>query len=385
MDDLSYCPSCWSRIKSHAPYCLDCFASQPEGGWLKETLEGKQILGGKYRVIEPLGAGGFGVTVRAVQNLDGRHLGVVALKFPLSTVDPAAIDRFYEEAAALRRVSHPNIVALYDAFVEDSTPYLVMQCVEGETLGHAVDHGAFRTFGSVLQVIQQVAHAVDALHSKGVIHCDLKPANLILVPWISGGLYEFVKVIDFGVASLWKQGGGWQSTGCTLGFAPPEQMAGYPTPRSDLFAIAVIFYWMLTGSLPYSPELCMRPDNWLRATPPRLPDAVPSEMADLIYRCLEPNEQKRYAGLPGFIEQCAAMRASVRETVDAGQSTQANQSALLKLAKETFLSAGLSGNDQTKKQLYRRAHELYEQAKAMGPVPASMARILDRAAQYGGM
>jgi serine/threonine-protein kinase len=371
------CTRCWSSVERGATTCAACSLRRPEEGWAAGPLGGRLVGAGKYRLVAPLGAGGFGCTGKAVQLLDGRPLGTVAIKFPLRRAAGFSVEDFLEEACALRAVAHPNIVVLHDAFVEDGVPYLVMEHVAGETL----DREAFLRRGtsleSIIHLATQIAAGADAVHSKGVVHCDLKPGNVAVVPWLDH-TPSFAKILDFGLACLWQRGRGWQGGWAgTPGFAPPEQILGAPTPRSDVFAFGVTLFWLLTGRLPFDPRLVEDPERFRREAPPSLPSALPAELDALIRECLEPDEERRYPVMP--IRPLHAWLAGGASPLP---DDAPSQQATLGTAKDLFLRAGLAENKAEKRSLYARAAELFQSAEKLGPLPDALKKFAAKARQY---
>ncbi len=354
----------------------------------KETntiANGTILCNGKYKVIAPLGSGGFGTTVKALHYIGETVLGVVVLKFPIEKNTNHL--KFLEEAIAIRKINHPNLVKLYDVFIEDEVPYLVMEYIEGKTL-----HSLIRTNNDdylsperIFHIMAQLGEAVSNLHDKGVLHCDLHPRNIIVMPWLDINYRpDFVKIIDFGLAALWRKNAwknSYQGMGM-IGFAAPEQLYDKPSPTSDLFSLGVIMHVLLTGYLPYNYELIYDKENWLNTSPPPMPNDIPPEIANFVRRCIEPKEEKRYGGLPGFVRQCIEFRQLCATKYD--QPTEEhNVKSLLKLAKDTFLNAGLSTNDEARIKLYARAAELFEELKKMNALPKSMEKFAKKAKKYG--
>ena len=383
MTSETICPSCWSPVEAEARHCSKCFYLGSPERWLGYQPADKLLASGKYRLFEPLGAGGFGFTSRAVQYCGDVGLGSVAIKTLFRSADEGGHADLIREAATLRAASHPNLVSLHDAFSDEDGAHLVMEYVDGVPLDEALFYREVVSLDFVIRVGVQISDALGLLHGKGVVHCDLTPRNIALLRWLQPEP-SFVKVLDFGIACRWEKGAGFLGRGAgTPGFSAPEQLLGSPTPRSDVFAVGVLLYWMLTGELPYPPELSYEPRRLLAERVPQLDGRVPPEVADLVKRCIHPLEQKRYPAMPSrdLHRLQAAGLTEVRDPTTSG----ADPRAILKLAKETFISAGLAASDREKSVLYRRSAEYFDRAAAVGALPTSLAGKAEKARRYANL
>jgi serine/threonine-protein kinase len=205
-----------------------------------------QLLSERYRLLSLVDEGGMAFVYRAHdQDLDR----TVAIKILRPEHDHG--DAFRREARAFARLPHPNIVTIYDVAQDGDVSYIVMEYVEGRTLKELVQDEAPLRAGQAIDILCQVCEAVGFAHSKGIIHCDLKPQNVLVLP--DGG----IKVTDFGIARAFSAGT-TEQRGKAWGtpyYASPELISGDPlTPASDVYALGVMFYELLAGARPFDGE-----------------------------------------------------------------------------------------------------------------------------------
>lgn len=202
---------------------------------------------GRYEIIEELGRGAMGVVYKAKDPTIGRTVALKTLRLDVHGLDAAEmVRRFQNEARAAGVLSHPNIVTIYDAGECDGIFYIAMEFIQGTTLHELLAEQHILPTEDVIQYSRQICKGLDYAHFHGIVHRDVKPANIMIT---ANGT---VKIMDFGIA---KAGGSMTSTGQVLGtpnYMAPEQVKGRPLDgRSDLFSFGVILYEMLTGEKPF--------------------------------------------------------------------------------------------------------------------------------------
>jgi len=247
-----------------------------------------------YRVEERLGGGGMGVVYRAE---DTRLQRPVALKFlpPELTRDPDARARFIQEARAASALEHPNICAVHDiGETPEGESFICMAYCQGVTLKRRIQEGALPLLTAVGWA-EQIASGLAAAHEHGIVHRDVKPANLMVT---TDGV---VKIVDFGLAKL-AGTSALTATGMMVGtaaYVAPEQARGGPVDhRADLWSLGVVLYEMVTGRLPFRAAhvqallLAVIHDRETSVT--ELRPEVPAELARVIHRCLRKNPAERY-------------------------------------------------------------------------------------------
>jgi serine/threonine-protein kinase len=246
-----------------------------------------------YRVLEELGGGAMGVVYKAQ---DVRLKRFVALKFlpPALTRDPAARQRFVQEAEAASALDHPNVCAIHDIDTTDEgRVFIAMAFYEGETLKKRLQRGPL-PIAEAVALGAQIARGLAAAHVAGIVHRDIKPANLMLTA------RGEVKIVDFGIAKLAGQDD-LTATGVSLGtvaYMAPEQFAGQIDARVDIWALGVVLFEMLAGRRPFDGENDIAVMNAvLNGTAPSVrslrPD-VPAGLAAIVDRALERRPADRY-------------------------------------------------------------------------------------------
>lgn len=254
-----------------------------------------QLLNNRYRLIARIAAGGMAVVYKAQDTMLGRIVAVKILRESFAE-DPTFQARFQREAQAAANLSHPNIVTVHDFGMDGDKQYIVMEYVEGSDLKQLIRQGAPFTPQRVLDISIQMCTAIGAAHRAGLVHCDVKPQNVLVTP------EGRVKVTDFGIARALS---GVSTSGVTTGiwgtphYFSPEQAAGNPpTPASDVYSIGVIMYEMLTGRLPFEGETQQQLAlAHLRDQPPpisKLNPAVPPQLEQIVNRALAKEPSQRY-------------------------------------------------------------------------------------------
>jgi len=202
---------------------------------------------GRYEITGELGRGAMGVVYKALDPTIGRTVALKTMRLDVHGLDAQEmVRRFQNEARAAGVLNHPNIVTIYDAGEEDGIFYIAMEFIVGTTLHELLAEKHVLPTDEVVQLARQICRGLDYAHSNGIIHRDVKPANIMIT---ANGT---VKIMDFGIA---KSGGQVTNTGQVLGtpnYMAPEQVKGRPLDgRSDLFSLGVILYEMLTGEKPF--------------------------------------------------------------------------------------------------------------------------------------
>jgi serine/threonine protein kinase/tetratricopeptide (TPR) repeat protein/TolB-like protein len=258
------------------------------------VLQEGDTLGGRYEILALLGEGGMGAVYKAKDREVER---VVALKLirPEMASNPAILARFKQELMTAHQVTHKNVIRIYDLSEADGVKFITMEFVEGSDLRQLYRDQGKLPPDEAVDIIRQVCMALDAAHTAGIIHRDLKPQNIMR------DKTGRILVMDFGLARS-VQSEGMTQTGALLGtieYMSPEQAMGKTLDqRSDLFAVGLIFYELLSGKMPFKAETAMASllmRNQERAVPLAEIDAtVPAGLSDIVSRCLERDLDRRY-------------------------------------------------------------------------------------------
>ncbi|MGW5672338.1 serine/threonine-protein kinase [Micromonospora sp. NPDC003776] len=258
-----------------------------------------RTLGGRYELEQRVGIGGMSEVWRAHDLVLDRTVAVKLIS-PGQDGEDTSVERIRDEARSAARLVHPNVASVHDfgtsaAADGREVPYIVMELAEGETLAAHLRGGPL-DWRIAVRVCAEVSAALAAAHAHGIVHRDVKPANVILTP-------AGVKVLDFGIAT---PAGAPDRTpdGMVVGtpaYLAPEQLDRQPaTPAADMYALGVLLYYCLTGRLPYAADSATQLLGARRRQPPEpLPEieGLPAEIADLCRRCLADDPAARPTSL----------------------------------------------------------------------------------------
>jgi serine/threonine-protein kinase len=252
----------------------------------------------RYRIQDQIGDGGMATVYRAFDTVLQR---AVALKVLGSQVEPQLKERFQAEAQAVAKLNHPNIINVYDVGEMDGSPYIVMEYVDGITLKELIQEWNNLPASEALGIVKQIGSALSYAHRKGIIHCDVKPHNILITP--SGR----AKLVDFGIAQAQvgrKRRKREQVYGTPL-YMAPEQMAGRPvSPRTDVYGLGLVLWEALTGRPPERPD----PNGpvWLDYAGAQLP----REFVEVIREATAPDPGDRYPTIDEMMRPLVGWRPS---------------------------------------------------------------------------
>ena len=280
-------------------------------------IDADTIIDSRYRVISRIGSGGMAEVYLAEDQLLGRQVAVKVLHHRFAE-DQEFVERFRREAQSAAGLSHPNVVAIFDRGEWNGTYYIAMEYLPGRSLKRIVREQGPLDMLAAIDTTIQILHAARFAHGRGIIHRDLKPHNVILDE------EGRAKVTDFGIARAGASD--MTLTGSIMGTAQylsPEQAQGHPvSAASDLYAIGIVLYELLTGQIPFDGEtavsIALKQVSAAPPAPSALNPAVPPTLDAVVGRALAKDPAQRFASAEEFI---AALQ-SVREELSTGHATE---------------------------------------------------------------
>ncbi|HLZ46983.1 MAG TPA: serine/threonine-protein kinase [Gemmatimonadales bacterium] len=301
-DDVKFCPNDGQTLRSAAP---------------ANDLVG-EVIADRYHVVKKLGEGGMGQVYLAEHVKMGRRSAIKVMN-PSMVHDPDAVARFNREASNASRITHPNVCAIYDfGETPDGLIYLAMEFIEGEPLTDLLEREGALPVARAAAIFLQTADALQAAHDLAIVHRDLKPDNIMLARHKRGS--DTVKVVDFGIAKAVGGDAAGQKvtkTGLVIGtpeFMSPEQLSGDTLDgRSDLYSLALVFYRMLTGTLPFHATSVQETmikrltDEPLKLAEARPDLSFPAGLQPILDTALARNPTDRYQTVAKFAADVAAV------------------------------------------------------------------------------
>jgi serine/threonine protein kinase len=259
-----------------------------------------QILG-KYKILTPLGSGGFGTVYLAQDTWIDKK---VAIKVPHR--QGLDFGELLREPRLLASVNHPNIVAITTAEKQENIFFIVMEYVQGETLENLIALKGPLDLNRALDFTCQICNAVDHAHKQGVIHRDLRPANVLVTE------NDMLKVADFGTSRFLEIAAHGTTVIGSQPYMAPEQFHGKAVFASDIYSLGVTMYQMLTGLLPYDTPAPADLDKLMSGelvSPPRLKNpAIPKAISDIVLRAMAPDVPSRYQRASDLLDDLLAAR-----------------------------------------------------------------------------
>ncbi|HKW97150.1 MAG TPA: protein kinase [Bryobacteraceae bacterium] len=292
-------------------------------------LQPGDVLGERYEILKALGEGGMGTVYKARDRELDRLLALKVIRSELAGRQDV-LKRFKQELILARQVTHKNVIRIFDLGMADGRKFITMDFIEGRDLRNLLSERGKLPPSEAVGIIRQICQGLEAAHTEGVVHRDLKPQNIMVDA--AGRVW----VMDFGLARS-MEAAGLTRTGALMGtpdYMSPEQARALKVDaRSDLFSLGIIFYEMLTGQLPFQADTMM--GTLIKrvnepAVPPNVVDpSIPQNLSDVIMKCLAVDVEKRYQTTGEIL---AGLGAASTATASAGMSFSAAQPAAVSLA-----------------------------------------------------
>ncbi|MBQ2729136.1 MAG: protein kinase [Clostridia bacterium] len=266
------------------------------------------VLDGRYKIEQIIGVGGMAVVFKATDLLMQKSVAIKLLKEDIAD-DEESVKRFVNESKAVAMMSHRNVVSIYDVNVREDIKYIVMEYIEGITLRNYMSKRGRLTLREIISYTEQILLALSHAHSKGVVHRDIKPQNIML---LKNGI---IKVTDFGIAKL-PNAETVTVTDKAIGtvyYISPEQASGKKIDRrSDLYSLGVMMYEMATGELPFTADspvsVAMMQINDTAIAPTEINQDIPKGLEQIIGIAMEKDPQYRYQSAEDMLRQLRRLK-----------------------------------------------------------------------------
>ncbi|MBQ8208427.1 MAG: PASTA domain-containing protein [Clostridia bacterium] len=268
-----------------------------------------QVFDNRYRIMKTIGVGGMAVVFQAYDLSEKRTVAVKMLREDIAS-DEAQVRRFVNESKAVAMLSHPNVVKIYNISVRSNIKFIVMEYIEGITLKDYMTKKGVLSFNEIISYTEQILHALEHAHSKGVVHRDIKPQNIML---LKNGV---IKVMDFGIAKL-PNAETLTLTDKAIGtvfYISPEQAEGKAIDRrSDLYSLGVMIYEMACGKLPFYDEspitVALKQINDDPIPPRSINPSIPRGLEQITLSAMEKDPDMRFQSAAQMLRQIARLKA----------------------------------------------------------------------------
>jgi len=268
---------------------------------------------GKYQVLERIGRGGMGTIFKALDPILDRRVALKVISNEIEVTDELRA-RFFREAQACARLSHPNIVTVFDMGEEDGRLFIVMEILDGEELRHLVNQRKALALEDKLNIMMQVCDGLHYAHQKGIVHRDIKPGNIMVLR------EGQVKILDFGIAQMATAETDLTRTGLIMGsirYLSPEQVRGRADHRSDIFSVGAVFYELLSFRPPFDGTDPMQILDQLRSEDPpplrELDPSLPTELVAIVERAMRKDPAERFPDLEQMRSQLQQVQRRLAE------------------------------------------------------------------------
>ena len=272
-----------------------------------------RLLAGRYELIQKIGDGGMAVVYKAKDKLLNRYIAIKILR-PEFTKDDVFVENFKRESQAAAKLSHPNIVGVYDVGKEGNINYIVMELVDGRPLSDIIAEEAPMDYRTVINIARQVASALSVAHKNKIIHRDVKPHNILMT---KDGV---AKLADFGIAKAVNDATlstGSKVIGSIHYFSPEQARGNYVDERSDIYSLGIVMYEMITGRVPFDGDnpvtVALKHINEDVIPPSEFVSGIPPALERCIMKATNKFQTNRYSSADELIEEpCGGDKGSGR-------------------------------------------------------------------------
>lgn len=279
------------------------------------TLSPGRMLGARYEIVHLLGQGGMGAVYKAMDRELDRMVALKVIRLEMA-VHPEILRRFKQELILARKITHRNVIRIFDLGEADGIKFITMEYIEGRDLRSLMTEKGKLSFEETTRIVEQVCLALEAAHAEGVVHRDLKPQNIML------DQQGKAAVMDFGIARSAESDGGMTQTGMLIGtpdYMSPEQVMGeHVDARSDLFTLGIILYELLTDSIPYKADTAQAAMFKRTREVPRPPaeadPTIPRFLSDVTVKCLQIDPALRYQSAREILQDLEAWRGGATDS-----------------------------------------------------------------------
>ena len=295
-----------------------------------------KLLNNRYKLVEKIGTGGMAIVYRAQDQHLSREVAVKILQ-PQFADNNKAVKRFRHEAKAVASLNHPNIINIFDIGQDDETEYIIMEYITGQDLKEKINQEGKFSAAEAVRIIEEVCQALIKAHRNNIIHCDIKPHNILVTS------DERVKVTDFGIAQAVTDATMHQTESIvgSAHYLSPEQARGSKiTTKSDLYSLGIVLYELVTGRLPFegdnSVSVALKHVKEQPPSPLKYNDNLSSQLVDIIMKALAKNPAERYNSANEFLRDLRELDESLDQTEIANQETMIISKDELQAEKNQF-------------------------------------------------
>ena len=316
------------------------------------NIEGR-IIGNRYEIIEKVGSGGMATVYKARDTILNRFVAVKVLRDEFTT-DEEFIKRFNTEAQSAARLTHPNIVSVFDVGQEYNIYYIVMELIQGKTLKQIISEEGALPWKWTVNIAIQICSALEMAHKNGIVHRDIKPHNIIIT---EDGI---AKVTDFGIAKA-VSNSTITAFGTTIGsvhyFSPEHARGGYTDAKSDLYSLGVVMYEMITGKVPFDADtpvsVALKHMQEDPVEPIQLNSRVPVAVNEIILKAMKKDTSERYSSATNMMKDLSmALKnpsGSFVHEGTTGQFTRVIPTISENIVSENRYKSGEKGNEDEQK------------------------------------